>query len=112
MYEPQIFVSESTRNITLHAKNLNINTNEIIVKSISNNSKSDAQIPIERSEFITENDFFVIHTNDELVKGGIYEVSIPFNGTLSSGLLGYYRSSYNDKRSKQKRFVFCRKLSS
>lgn len=99
-----MIVSENTRNITLHSKNLNISTDEIVLKTVPSNAKAGEKVSVDRTEFVTEHDFFVIHTKEELVKDGVYEVSIPFRGNLNSGLLGYYRSSYSDKKSNEKRY--------
>lgn len=61
------------------------------------------QVSINRTEFQGEFDFFIIHTNEILQKDTKYEVFIPFKSDLSKGLLGFYRSSYVDKQSNQKR---------
>lgn len=95
---------ENTKNITLHAKNLNLTTNDITIKELSyRGEKSNKKVSINRTEFQEEFDFFVIHTNEILQEGSRYEVYIPFKGDLSKGLLGYYRSSYNDKETNSKR---------
>lgn len=96
----QVNVEEPTSNITLHSKNLNITTSEITVTKLSGDGKAnDNKIILDRTEFDTEFDFFIIHTKEKLEKGSQYEIHIPFAGELGTTLLGYYRSSYMDKKS-------------
>lgn len=82
---------------------MNITTNDITIKQLVSDAKTAKKISIERTEFDKEYDFFIIHTNEVLAEGDQYEVFIPFNGELGTGLLGYYRSSYTDKKSNSKK---------
>lgn len=92
---------ENTKNITLHAKHLNISTADILIHRLKGDDKG--QITVNRTEFQEEFDFFIIHTNEPLEKDTQYDVFIPFVSDLSKGLLGFYRSSYVDKQTNQKR---------
>lgn len=92
---------ESAKNITLHAKNLNISDADILIHQLKGDDKK--QVTVNRTEFQEEFDFFIIHTNEILQKDAQYDVFIPFKSDLSKGLLGFYRSSYVDKQSNQKR---------
>lgn len=94
---------ESTKNITLHAKNLNISSDAITINQLEQNAIGDKKIAVDHTEFNTEYDLFIIHTKDVLVKGSQYELLIPFQGDLGIGLYGYYRSSYTDQKTKTKR---------
>lgn len=94
-------VVDNTSNITLHAKNLNISSDDIVIHQLNGNDKK--QLSINRTSSQEEFDFFIIHTNEILQKDSQYEVYIPFRSDLSRGLLGFYRSSYMDKQSNQKR---------
>lgn len=94
-------VVENTSNITLHAKNLNISTDSLSIYQLNGNNQR--QFSINRTEAKEEFDFFIIHTNEILEKDAQYEVFIPFKSDLSKGLLGFYRSSYLDKQTKEKR---------
>lgn len=96
-------MAEHTKNITLHAKNLNISTDAITINQLGKNTIADNKISIDRTTFNTEYDLFVIHTKDVLAKGSQYELVIPFESELGIGLYGYYRSSYLDQKSKTKR---------
>jgi hypothetical protein len=51
---------------------------------------------------VDENDFIVIYPKQELIKGTIYELYIPFEDDLNTGLLGYYKSSYFDRKANEK----------
>lgn len=92
-------MQESTSNITLHSKNLNLSTGDITVNKLFGDQKENKGVSIERTEFETEHDFFIIHLKEPLEKGKKYEIFIPFAGDLGTSLLGYYRSSYLDKKS-------------
>lgn len=96
-------VFEDTNNITLHSKNLTIHTDQITVtERIPNSSKDDKPLKIASTEFLIENDYFVIHTTETLKKDTEYVVYIPFEGVLSQSLTGYYKSSYYDLKSQKK----------
>lgn len=94
-------VVENTPNITLHAKNLNISTDDLAIHQLNGNNRR--QLSVNRTECKEEFDFFVIHTNEILEKDSQYELFIPFKSELSKGLLGFYRSSYVDKQANEKR---------
>lgn len=94
-------VVENTPNITLHAKHLNISTDSLSIYQLNGNDRRP--LSINRTEAKEEFDFFIIRTNEILEKDSQYEVFIPFKSELSKGLLGFYRSSYVDKRTNEKR---------
>lgn len=94
-------VAENAKNITLHAKHLNISSNEIVLQQLVGDERR--QLSVNKTEFQEEFDFFIVHTNDVLEKDSKYELYIPFKSDLSKGLLGYYRSSYMDKQTNEKR---------
>lgn len=90
---------EDTKNITLHAKHLNISSDDIVIRRLKGDNET---VSVNRIEFSDEFDFFIIHTN-EVIQKDSYDVFIPFRSDLSKGLLGFYRSSYVDKQSNEKR---------
>lgn len=103
-------------NITLHTKNLTISTEKIrlfelqandSVENLQNENKdhSEAELKIRKFNFLPKNDYLVISPVNILSKFRKYVVKIPFEGTLDSGLLGYYRSSYFDKSTSKKVWV-------
>lgn len=94
-------VVDNASNITLHAKNLNISNDDIVIHQLNGNDRR--QVFVNRTVSQEEFDFFIIHTNEVLQKDSQYEVYIPFKSDLSKGLLGFYRSSYMDKQTNQKR---------
>jgi len=99
----KVNVAENTKNITLHAKHLNISSDEIVVHQLVGDGRR--QLSVNKTEFQEEFDFFIVYTNDLLEKDSKYEIYIPFKSDLSKGLLGYYRSSYMDKQSNEKRWI-------
>lgn len=89
--------------MTLHSKNLTIADKDIkLMELIDDGSKA---IEVKHVQYITDNDYLVIHTSESMKKGHRYEISIPFEGALGTGLLGYYRSSYVDQKTQKKMYV-------
>lgn len=90
---------QNTNNITLHAKNLTINEEKVKVKLIHD------KIEIKEVKLDQENEFLVIVANETFRQGNKYMVYIPFEAPLSSGLQGYYKSSYFDKKRNEKVYL-------
>ncbi|XP_070497871.1 aminopeptidase N-like [Chironomus tepperi] len=86
-------VNEFCDNITLHAKNLTIDTKKIELNEISENEA----LKIRHVELMPKHDFLIIYPQKILSKFRKYTVKIPFEGSLDTDLVGYYRSSYFDK---------------
>lgn len=99
MFIFQLNCDHDTHNITLHSKNLTIHDGEVKLTDLSDDNKS---IPVDKIGYSIENDYMIIHSKEVLNKGHQYELYIPFEESLNSGLLGYYRSSYVDKLTKEK----------
>uniref|UniRef100_U5EU86 Aminopeptidase n=1 Tax=Corethrella appendiculata TaxID=1370023 RepID=U5EU86_9DIPT len=93
---------EDATNITLHSKNLTILEKELSIRMMPEENAIGNDVKIKKIEYLKENDYLVLHTDDSMKKGRKYEVYIPFEAELSTGLLGYYRSSYYDKESQSK----------
>lgn len=100
-------------NITLHTKNLTIPTDKIrlfelpankSVEMLQANEKemSESERKIRKFQFVKEHDYLIIYPGNILSKFRKYVVHIPFEGKLDSSLLGYYRSSYFDKKEGKK----------
>lgn len=100
-------------NITLHSKNLTIATDKIklfelqgnkTVETMKANEKdqSEDERKIRKTQFVPKHDYLIIYPQSILSKFKKYVVQIPFEGPLTAGLLGYYRSSYQDKKSGKK----------
>lgn len=94
----QLNVNEFCDNITLHAKNLTIDTKKIELTEISENEA----LKIRNVELMPKHDFLIIYPQKILSKFRKYVVKIPFEGTLDTDLIGYYRSSYYDKEYKKR----------
>lgn len=89
----QLNVNEFCDNITLHAKNLTIDAKKIELFEVSQNEV----MKIRNVEFMPKHDFLIIYPQSILSKFRKYVVKIPFEGSLDTDLVGYYRSSYLDK---------------
>lgn len=101
--ENKVNVVENTKNITLHAKDLNISTDAIEIHRLDSNGVADKKLGVNGTAVNRDFDLFTIIANDALTNGSQYELIIPFQGELSAGLYGFYRSSYFDQKSKTKR---------
>uniref|UniRef100_A0A914WGZ3 Aminopeptidase n=1 Tax=Plectus sambesii TaxID=2011161 RepID=A0A914WGZ3_9BILA len=92
----ELNVSEKTSVIYLHIKWLNITSTRIFDQSGNNVSlKAFAFEP---------NEYWVVTTDAPLVPGTHF-LAIEFSGSLTTGIVGFYRSSYIDKPTKTKRFL-------
>ncbi|PSN50099.1 hypothetical protein C0J52_04710, partial [Blattella germanica] len=89
-----------TRNITLHAKDLDIVESNVAVESLEGIKNL-----VTTQGFDKEYDYYVLHLAEPLQVGHKYNVSIPFSGNLTEGLAGYYRSSYVDRATNEIRWL-------
>lgn len=95
-------------NITLHTKNLTIATDQIKLYELPNNKSIDAlqtgedERKVRKFQFVPKHDYLIIYPTSILSKFRKYVVRIPFEGSLDTSLLGYYRSSYFDKKAGKK----------
>lgn len=96
----RMLCNEDAMNITLHSKNLTIGEKDIKLAELSDSGSKSLEI--KRVQYITDNDYVVFHTSESMKKGYRYDITIPFEGVLGTGLLGYYRSSYVDQKTQKK----------
>lgn len=96
----QILVVEDCYNITMHAIELNISRKDVKVRRVIAEANTDATnndnggLRIRKQYLLEAKQFFVIELYGKLVRDGIYEISIKFDGLLQDYLQGFYRSSY------------------
>lgn len=91
----QIIALENTDQITLHAKDLNLDILNIRIQDVES---SEDPYTVTNVAYDKLNDFVIMELSNELIKDHKYALHIPYNGTLIEGLIGYYRSSYFDKK--------------
>lgn len=98
-------------NITLHTKNLTVFTDKIklyelqgnnTVESLQTIASEEDERKIRKFQFVPKDDYLIIYPVNILSKLRKYVVYIPFEGKLDQSLLGYYRSSYSDKKAGKK----------
>lgn len=93
-------VQEATRNVILHADELDINHASVeVLKFIEDGYRTTMEI--ERISNDSKRNFFVINLKSDLQVGQMYEIRMSFVGILNDQLEGFYRSSYvvnNTKR--------------
>ncbi|XP_046683122.1 aminopeptidase N-like isoform X2 [Homalodisca vitripennis] len=85
-----------TDTIYLHSVNLNIHEKEVTFKRIIKEQQFE-DLPLSGIDHDIKNEFLVIKLKEKLNPGTKYTLYIPFDGILSEGLAGYYRSSYLDR---------------
>ncbi|XP_076247540.1 suppressor of ER stress-induced death isoform X2 [Calliopsis andreniformis] len=87
-------VTEDTKNVTLHAVDMNIDESFTNIREYSATSDKHRAIGIIEQKNDTERQFHVIKTSNTLRKGMRYVVHLKFVGYLNDYLQGFYRSSY------------------
>lgn len=90
-----LLVTEPTKNITLHAKNLRIDEGRTTVGSLERNN---SVVNVERNDLY---DFYVLHLREELAYHEVYQLEMHFGAKLNSSESGYYNSSYTDAVTKE-----------
>lgn len=86
----------------MHAKSLKINENDVLIRELNDKK---VHVPVENITYDLDNDFLTLKLKQQLKKGVKYELYMPFYGVLNEDLLGYYRSSYIDVGTKEKRWL-------
>ncbi|KAH8386361.1 hypothetical protein KR200_008969 [Drosophila serrata] len=86
---------ESTWNITLHVKDLEIDEERTTVSSFQD---TNCVTSIETHDLY---DFYTLHLCRELVKDEVYQLEMHFGARLNSSQSGYYNSYYTDVKSKE-----------
>ena len=101
-----------TDKIILHSKNLNIENDKVFVSQLNYQFKTEdlnpgrncrqncdddsRTIKITNKYYVDEHEMYVIEMAENLQSNAYYSLSITYNGELTQGLAGYYRSSYKD----------------
>lgn len=75
----------------------------MLVKELGDKNK--IRIQLEKAIHDVENDFLMLKLSEPLKANVRYEVLIPFYGVLNEDLLGYYRSSFIDSNTKEKKWL-------
>jgi len=103
---------EDSDKVTIHIKNITvaeesvrigeIQTAEEPVDSTAGNDNMKS-FRIMKHGYDVPREFYNISLDASLERGKIYRIYIPFTAILDDSLGGFYRSSYNDKTTKEKR---------
>lgn len=96
-----IFVLEASSEITLHARQLTIESVKLFVHANKNEIKLYPFTYNETTEFLT------IPTQTQLQKGINYILTVEYTGELRSDLFGFYRSFYIDSQGGTKQVELC-----
>ena len=81
-------VTEKTQHILLHYKLLEINHVKVL------DSNTSAHIAIKRSFTFQPNQFLVIELVEPVEKGSSVTLKMAFDGSLTDGIVGLYKSGY------------------
>lgn len=108
-----ILVLEDCYNVTMHAVDLDISKNDVLI--VAHERKSDkkrynstktstkknsgvagesAELRIRKQYLLEAKQFFIIELYDKLLKNTEYLIKIKFSGLIQDYLQGFYRSSY------------------
>ncbi|KAJ4447858.1 hypothetical protein ANN_09867 [Periplaneta americana] len=90
----------STSSVKLHMKDL-----EIFEENVKVLSKDHKLINVTSHEYVPEYDFYVMNLEEPLEAGEQYVLFIPYRGQLTEGLVGYYRSRYEDRSTGETRWL-------
>eukprot|EP01135_Chromosphaera_perkinsii_P005100 Nk52_evm11s316 gene=Nk52_evmTU11s316 len=93
----QLEVLESVNTITLHAKDLEVETSKASLVSLDGGKK----IKIKNMKQQKEGDFLIVTLSSQ-VWADKYELYLEFSGSINDGLAGFYRSSYKDAKGNAK----------
>ncbi|KAH8252265.1 hypothetical protein KR038_000535 [Drosophila bunnanda] len=91
-----LLARQSTRNITLHVKDLEIDEERTTVSSFQD---TNCVTSIETHDLY---EFYTLHLCRELVKNEVYQLEMHFGARLNSSDSGYYNTSYTDVKTKEK----------
>ncbi|KAH8252488.1 hypothetical protein KR032_000213 [Drosophila birchii] len=90
-----LLARESTWNITLHVKDLEIDEKRTKVSSFRGKNC------VKSIETLDLYEFYTLHLCRELKKGEVYQLEMHFGAKLNSSDSGYYNSSYVDAKNKE-----------
>ena len=91
---------ESASNVTLHASDLEIENNTVIMMESGGN-----QLDIHSFHYDIKRQFFILNFNTSLLAGKTYIVKIRYTAFLKENLKGFYRSVYTDQTTGNKEYV-------
>ena len=91
--ELTMLCEEESRNVTLHAKNLTLNEENIKLINLGNGKS----ISITEHEYDIERDFYIARLSENLIKGTKYQISINYTAKLKDNNFGFYQSVYKDQ---------------
>ncbi|KAH8327116.1 hypothetical protein KR074_003127, partial [Drosophila pseudoananassae] len=91
----RLLAREATRNMTLHARNLDMIDDRT---SVTSREETNCVISIETDDLY---DFYTLHLCEELRAGEVYQLEMHFRAELNDSNSGYYRSNYTDPDTKE-----------
>jgi len=104
---------KATEKITLHIKNISIKKDSVTVTPIRQaelpvsevkSGEEGGSLTIQKHEFDEDREFYNITVAPGLEQGKLYRIYIEYTGMLDDSLGGFYRSSYIDQNTKEKRY--------
>ncbi|XP_025198945.1 aminopeptidase N-like [Melanaphis sacchari] len=96
----QITCVEVTDTIVLHSNNLKIDKKNVVVVNSNENV-----IPVANVSLYPRKELLYVKSTEKFKLGNEYVLTIPFSGNITDNLMGYYKSSYVDKKNNQTRWL-------
>lgn len=103
---------KATNRVTLHIKNITIHEETVTITPISqaelpvSSGERNSGIKIEKHEFDEPREFYNLTVAPGLEENKMYRIYIQYTGMLDDSLGGFYRSSYTDQETNEKRCRF------
>lgn len=91
----RLLAREATRNITLHARNLNVIKDRT---SVTSRGEANRVVSIATDDLY---DFYTLQLDRKLRPGEVYQLEMHFGAELNDSNAGYYRSNYSDPDTKE-----------
>lgn len=96
----QVLCHHPSSNITVHAADLSINNDTVVVADEDGNS-----LDVEGVQYDKDREFFIINLSEQLIVGKMYTVEISYIAYLKDNLKGFYRSQYFDRSTNTTQYI-------
>lgn len=84
----------------MHSNSLKIDTKGVVIAD--NGGKG---VAVSAVSFVPDKDFMFVKSDEQFKSGDEYVLTVPFSGNITDNLVGYYKSSYVDKKTNQTKSV-------
>lgn len=99
-----INITKDTHHLLLHHKKMNITSTKLI------NASTKSPLEIKQTFPYPKNEYWVVETLAHIPSGSTVEVTIGFDGSLTNGIMGLYRSTYVNSETGERRYKSLRAM--